>query len=173
MSFGPILRQNATVVPNALRRRFKLLSDLLGDGQTSWFSQRLQFETQTAVYTSAFYDGTSLDQTTFGLVIVPSEGVGLQEAEAALDKAIADFIDQGIDIEQLERLKKQFRAAEIYAQDSVQGLANAYGRALTSGLTLEDIRAWPDIVQSIQPDEILSGCAVKSLTSANLLQVGC
>lgn len=134
----------------------KLLSDLLGGGQTSWFSQKLQFETQTAVYTSAFYGGTSLDQTTFGLVIVPSEGVGLEEAEAALDKAVADFIDQGIDIEQLERLKKQFRAAEIYAQDSVQGLANAYGRALTSGLTLEDIRAWPDIVQSIQPEEILA-----------------
>ncbi|HAL76399.1 MAG TPA: hypothetical protein DCM70_07270 [Rhodobacteraceae bacterium] len=90
------------------------------------------------------------------MVIVPSEGVGLEAAEAALDKAVADFIDQGINIEQLERLKKQFRAAEIYAQDSVQGLANAYGRALTSGLTLEDIRAWPDIVQSIQPDEILA-----------------
>ena len=44
----------------------------------------------------------------------------------------------------------QFRASEIYNRDNTQGMANAYGRALTSGLRLEDIYAWPDIVQASQ-----------------------
>jgi zinc protease len=38
----------------------------------------------------------------------------------------------------------------------VNGLANAYGRALTSGLTLDDIHAWPDIIQSITVEEIMT-----------------
>ena len=58
------------------------LANLLGgDGATSLLGQKLQFETRTAVYASAFYSGTSLDDTTFGLIVVPAEGVGLQQAE--------------------------------------------------------------------------------------------
>jgi zinc protease len=54
-----------------------LLAEVLGgSGQTSVLAQKLQFDTQVAVYTSAFYGGVSLDNTTFGLIIVPAEGVG-------------------------------------------------------------------------------------------------
>jgi zinc protease len=61
-----------------------------------------------------------------------------------------------VDEAQLNRLKTQYRAAGIYAQDNVNGLANAYGRALTSGLTPQDIHEWPDIIQSITAEEILA-----------------
>jgi zinc protease len=70
-----------------------ILAALLGgDGQTSHLARALQFDSQTAVYTSAFYDGTSIDDASFGLVVVPSPGVTLAEAEAALDAALADFL---------------------------------------------------------------------------------
>ena len=118
-------------------------------------TQKLQFETQTAVYAGAFYNGMALDDTTFGLIVVPSEGVSLQEAEDAMDKTVLEFIEAGVDDEQLARLKMQFRASEIYARDNVKGLANAYGAALTSGLQLQDIEAWPDIVQGVTAEEII------------------
>ena len=132
-----------------------LLAEILGGGQTSVLTQKLQFETQTAVYAGAFYNGMALDDTTFGLIVVPSEGVSLQEAEDAMDKTVLEFIEAGVDEEQLARLKMQFRASEIYARDNVKGLANAYGAALTSGLQLQDIEAWPDIVQGVTGEEII------------------
>ena len=122
-----------------------LLADILGDGQASVLQRKLQFETQEALYASASYSGVSLDTTSFAVYIVPSADVSLEDAEAALDRAIAEFMEEGVDEAQLDRLKTQYRAAGIYAQDNVNGLANAYGRALTSGLTLQDIHEWPDI----------------------------
>jgi zinc protease len=82
--------------------------------------------------------------------------VTLADAEAAMDKAFADFLEQGVDESQLERIKLQLRASEIYARDNVDGIANRYGRALASGLTVEDVQAWPDILQAVTADEIIA-----------------
>ena len=43
----------------------------------------------------------SLDDTTFNLVIVPTQDVSLEEAEAALDGAVAEFIEEGVDADHL------------------------------------------------------------------------
>ena len=133
-----------------------LLAELLGgSGVTSFMGQRLQFETQNAVYTGAFYRGLSFDDTTFGVIIVPTEGRSLAQAEADLDEVLAAFMVEGVDEDQLARIKMQIRASEIYADDSTQALARRYGAALTSGLTVDDIEAWPGVLQSVTPDQIL------------------
>lgn len=133
-----------------------LLAQVLGSGPNSVLAEKLQFGTEQAVYVSAFYSGVSLDDTTFGLVIVPSQDVSLEEAEAALDGAVRDFMKEGVKPEHLERIKMQLRAEQIYARDSADSVANRYGRALTSGLTVEDVRAWPDILQAVTEEEILA-----------------
>jgi zinc protease len=137
-----------------------LLAEVLGgSGQTSVLARKLQFDTQVAVYASAFYGDVSLDDTTFGLVIVPAEGVSLADAEAALDTAVAEFLDEGIDDDQLERIRTQIRASLIYQEDDIQSLARTYGMALTSGLTVEDVEGWPDILKSVTEEEILDAAA--------------
>ncbi|KUJ78827.1 M16 family metallopeptidase [Ruegeria profundi] len=133
-----------------------LLSELLGGGTTSYLNEKLQFEQQKVVYAGAFYRGVSLDDTTFDLLVVPAQGVSLQEAEDAMDQAVADFIAEGVNQDDLDRIKMQLRAAQIYARDNVDGIGNRYGRALTSGLTVEDVQAWPDILQAVTGDEIIA-----------------
>ncbi len=134
-----------------------LLAEVLGgSGTTSYFAKKLQFETQVAVYSSAFYSGQSLDDANFGLVIVPTEGVSLADAEKAMDDAVAQFMEEGVDSADLERIKMQIRASEIYSQDDVGSLARSYGAALTSGLTVEDVKAWPDILQAVTEEDILA-----------------
>lgn len=134
-----------------------LLAELLGGSQTtSVLARKLQFESQNSVYASAHYRSRSLDETVFSVVNVPAEGVTLDEAEAALDQAIAEFIEEGVDPVQLARLKNQYRASQIYAQDSISGLANRYGAALASGLTVADVQAWPDILQAVTDEDIIA-----------------
>lgn len=138
-----------------------MLAELLGgNGQTSVLGRKLQFEQQKAIYTSAFYDGTSLDQTAFGLVIVPSDGVSLAEGEALLDKAVAEFVEEGVDVEQFERIKMQLRASLIYERDNVQSLANLYGSALTQGLTVKDVQDWPQVLQDVTAEEVIAAAAL-------------
>ncbi len=133
-----------------------LLAELLGGSTTSYLNEKLQFEQQKVVYAGAFYRGVSLDDTTFDLLVVPAEGVSLQEAEDAMDQTVADFIAEGVNEDDLDRIKMQLRASQIYARDNVDAIGNRYGRALTSGLTVEDVQAWPDILQAVTGDEIIA-----------------
>ncbi len=137
-----------------------LLAQVLGGSSTtSVLAEKLQFETQQALYAGASYGGLSLDDTTFSLFMIPSEGISLEDGEAALDQAVAEFMKEGVDPEDLARIKMQIRASEIYAQDNVSGLARTYGAGLTSGLTVADIQAWPDILQAVTEEDILAAAA--------------
>ena len=133
-----------------------LLAELLGGGQTSVLNQALQFEAKQAVYTAAWYSPTSLDDTTFTVLVVPAPGVSLRAAEDAMDSVLAQFMQDGVDSDHLKRIKRQMHASQIYARDDVETLANRYGRALSSGLTVQDIQDWPDIVQSVTEEEIMA-----------------
>ena len=131
------------------------LAELLGGSSfTSALGTALQFDEEIALYTSAGYDGSSLDTSTFSLVVMPQKGVTLSEAEAAMDRVVADFMEAPIDPERLESIRTQLRASEVYAKDNVDGLARRYGAALTQGLTIEDVQAWPDILQAVTEDDI-------------------
>ncbi len=134
-----------------------VLAELLGgNGQTSVLARALQFDTQTAVFTSAFYDGTSIDDGTFGMVVMPAQGVSLQDAEAALDKVLADFLAKGPDPAALERIRTQVRANEIYARDDVESLANRYGRELSVGLTMTDIDTWDEALAAVTAEDVMA-----------------
>ena len=137
-----------------------ILAELLGgSGQTSVFARALQFDTQTAIYSSAFYDGTSIDDATFGLVVVPVPGISLQQAEDAMDQVIADFLRDGPDPAALARIKTQVRAATIYAKDDVQGLARMYGAELSIGLSLADIQGWDAALDAVTLDDVRAAAA--------------
>ncbi len=131
-----------------------LLAELLGGGQTSVMTQKLQFESQTAIYAGSWYSATTLDDTTFNMLIVPSPGVDMQDAEDAMDQVVTDYLAEGIDEAHLARIKMQLRASQIYERDNVESTANRYGRALTAGLSIADIQAWPEVLQSITSEDI-------------------
>jgi zinc protease len=133
-----------------------LLADVLGGGSTSILAESLQFDSQVAVHTSAYYRGKSLDDTTLSFFVVPAPGVSLRDAEDALDRTLAEFLEDGVNPEQLERIKMQARASQIYTRDDVSALANRYGRALTQGLTVQDVQSWPEILQSVSADDIMA-----------------
>ncbi|MEO1313452.1 MAG: hypothetical protein AAFV27_06200 [Pseudomonadota bacterium] len=71
--------------------------------------------------------------------------------EARLDAAVASFVP---DAEALARAQTRIRASQVYALDRQSSRAQRYGVALTAGLTLEDIDAWPEVLQSITVEDI-------------------
>lgn len=131
-----------------------ILAEALGGGTTSMLAERLQFEDRLAVYTGASYGGTSLDATTFDVIVAPAPGVTLDQAEAAMDEVLTEVAETGIDPDQLARIKRQVRADQIYVRDDVERLANRYGRALTQGLEVADVQAWPEVLQSVSAEEV-------------------
>jgi zinc protease len=133
-----------------------VLAEILGGSSfTSVLAEELVFEREIALNAGAGYDGMSLDDTTFTLSVLPKPGTGLDEAEEALDAALAAFLEAGPTEEQMDRVRTRLRAAEIYARDSVEGLARRYGAALSQGLTVEDVAEWPELLQSVTAEEVV------------------
>ena len=143
-----------------------MLAEILGGSSaTSVLGTTLQTETKEAVYAAAFYSGMSYDDTSFGLIMVPRPGLSLQEAEDAMDRVVAQFIEDGVDQGHLDRVKTQIRASKIYEQDDVGGIAREYGASLTSGLTIQDVQEWPSILQAVTGEDIIA--AAKKVLNRN------
>jgi zinc protease len=133
-----------------------LLAEILGGAsQNSILTRDLEIDAQRSLFTGAYYNPTTLDQTTFSLVNMPVPGLSMQQAEDDLRRVIADFLENGIDPDHFERLQFQVAAAQIYAQDDVGTIARAYGAALTSGLTVADQQAWPDVISATTIDDVM------------------
>lgn len=143
-----------------------ILSELLGgSGITSVLGRELQLEQKIAVSAASFYGGVSVDPRTFGLFVVPTPDVSLTEAEAALDASLERFLAEGPDPDHLARIKTQIRAADIFERDNTHDFARRYGAALTSGLTIEDIDAWSDVLDAVTAEDVLA--AAKTVFNLN------
>lgn len=140
----------------------QMLAAILGGSeQTSVLERALTYDEGLSVTAWAGYMGTALDHGTFSLGIVPVEGVGLEQAEAALDRTLAAFIETGVDPVQFERVRRQVRAQEVFQLDDAAARARSIGSALTSGLTLEDSTGWLAALQAVTPDQVIA--AARSL----------
>ncbi len=152
--------QRSYVVPSASTAKageseaLEVLSQILGSGNNSRMHRRLVVEKPVAVSAGAWYQGAALDQTRFAVYGSPRADVTLPELEAAIDGVIAEIVKDGVTNDELERAKIKLVADVVYAQDSQATMARWYGAALTSGLTVEGLKTWPDRVQKVSPDQV-------------------
>jgi zinc protease len=131
-----------------------VLAQILGGGSNSRLNRALVMEQRVATSTGAWYQGTSLDDSRFGVTGTPAAGVTLEKVESAIDAVIADFLDKGPTADELERSKSRMIADYIYAQDNQATLARMYGAALTTGSTVEDVLARPERLRAVTAEQV-------------------
>lgn len=153
MYLAPVRRAGDQAQAAALQMLAALLG---GSSTTSVLERRLNFEQGIALSAWAGYNGMSRDYGTFTLGIAPVDGVSLEDAEAALDAVVAEFLENGVDQAQFDRVRRQIRASEIYALDDVQGRARQYGVGLSIGLGVDDIDGWVDALDAVTPDDVIA-----------------
>jgi len=131
-----------------------VLAQLMGSGSNSYLYRALVIDRPLAVSAAAGYQGTSLDPTQFQISVSPKPGVEFSQIEQTIDGVISDLAQNLVRAEDLERVKTQLIAEAIYAQDNQATLARWYGGALTSGLSIDDIRSWPDRIRAVTADQV-------------------
>ena len=132
----------------------EVLAHILGGGNNSRLNRSLVEEKGVAVSAGAGYQGTSLDPTRFSVFGTPANGHTLAQVEAAIEAVITELADKGVTAEELERSKTRLIADSVYAQDNQSTLARWYGSALTTGLTVESVRTWPDRIRAVTADAV-------------------
>ncbi len=130
------------------------LAYMLGGGATSALYETLVVDDKLAVGAGAYYLGSAVDDTRLWIYATPAPDVGLEELDAAIDGVLKRFVDHPIDDEHLQRAKTRLIADAIYAQDSQASLARWYGEALATGLTIDDVIAWPARMEAVTAADV-------------------
>ena len=131
-----------------------VLAQLMGNGSNSYLYRALVIDRPLAISASAGYQGTSLDDTQFMISVSPKPGVDFAQVEQVVDSVISDIAQNTARAEDLERVKTQLIAEAIYAQDNQAALARWYGGALTTGLSIDDLRSWPDRIRAVTAEQV-------------------
>jgi zinc protease len=131
-----------------------VLAQLMGGGSNSYLYRALVIDRPLAISAGAGYQGTALDPSQFSISVTPKPGVEFAQIEEAIDKVIADVAQNTARAEDLERVKTQLIAEAIYAQDNQATLARWYGGALSTGLSIDDIRSWPERIRAVTAEQV-------------------
>jgi len=129
-------------------------AQLLGGDQTSTLYRVLVEQKKLATEAGANYDGYARDAGEFYVYAVPRPGVSLEALEKAVDQVLSVSALALPRDSELARAKTQLIASVTYRRDSQFALANAYGQALTIGLTVDDVNEWPSRIRAVNAESV-------------------
>ena len=130
--------------------------DVLGGGRTSRLYQALVEDQKIAVEASAGAWLSLHDRAPAVLSASPSDGVSLEDLEAAYMAVVADVLENGFTEAEVERSRNSLAASSIYQRDSQSSMANLYGRTLAVGGTVEDVMSYPDDIRAVTREEAIA-----------------
>ena len=132
----------------------QVLSEILGGGSTSLLYRGLVVDQAVAVSAGSWYSGSVRGPGSFGFYVSPRGGVDLDVAEDSLRTAVDRILSDGITEDEVTRAITRLQDAAVTALDSLSGPANQIGRALTVGIPLSEIEAWPDRIGAVTVDQV-------------------
>ncbi|WP_169567733.1 M16 family metallopeptidase [Sneathiella limimaris] len=136
-------------------RALEVLDEILSGGTTSRLYSELVRKQKVAAGAGCYYDSGSYDPSIFVFWAAPVNGSSLQDVEKAVWNVINDVLEKGVTESELSEAKDRMLAAAIYARDDLNGAANLFGRALTSGVKMQDIVNWPEQISKVTQEDIL------------------
>jgi len=136
-----------------------ILAEILGGGTTSRLYRDLVVDQGIAASAGTFYQSNQLGDTMLGFYGSPRGEVTLDQIEAALDRAIASVVADGVTAAEVASAKRRLIAATIFAEDNASTLARALGTAIATGETIEDAQNWPLAIDAVTVEDVNAAAA--------------
>ena len=130
-----------------------VLSNILS-GTTGRLYRTLVVERMLAAHTGVYYDDFYFDKTQFYIYATPALGADIAALEAAIDAEIDRVLHEGVTSEEVESAKTRVKAEAVFASDSLYMVANIFGDAFTSGVSVEEVESWFDRIDAVTPEQI-------------------
>jgi zinc protease len=102
----------------------------------------------------AGYDNVSRGPSVFVLEGTPAAGVTTAQLEAALRAEVAKIASDGISEEELQRVKTQLIASQIYKRDSIFGQAMEIGVLEMSGISYKNIDRMQEKLRAVSAQQV-------------------
>lgn len=148
----------------------EVLAYVLDGGQSARFEKSLVRDQQLAASIWTSYDATTrLDGlVTFGGS--PSQGVSTDELITGLDEQLSLVRTTLVSQLELDRVKAQLKAADVFERDSVFYQAMKIGRLVTVGLNWDLEESWLENISTVTPEQVMA-VAQKYLVANNATTV--
>ena len=132
----------------------EILEDIMGGGPTTRLYRALVVDQKIASNAGMSISNDSYDEGRGFVYATPLPGVPPETVQVALEQELRKVIAEGVTAEELKAAKDQITAQAVYALDSVTGPAMIFGRALTSGQSIDDVEYWVRDMQAITAADI-------------------
>lgn len=133
----------------------EILAGVLNGNASARLNQNLVRQSQIAVYVDAAYDMVQRGrQSIFVLDATPSEGKSVAELEAAILNEIEKIKIGGVTEEELQRVKAQVIAADVYQRDSMFYQAMQIGNLETAGFSWRILKGYPAKLQAVTAEQV-------------------
>jgi zinc protease len=152
---APSRHTSVTGGPESLHSyALEVLSGVIGGGATSQIYKSLIVDQGLAVSAGAGYGPGSLGPSRFYFYASPAPGVSMETLEKAMEQEVNKLLEQGVQDQDVKRVKKSMIAEAVYARDSLSAGARVLGSALASGRTIEDVEQWPHRIEEVTLDQV-------------------
>jgi zinc protease len=132
----------------------QVLSEILGGGSTSRLYRRLVVEKAVATAAGASYDALDRGPSEFEIYALPRPGISVDQLAEAVTAEINAVLVDGVTDEEVQAAKKRLQASATYALDSLSAGARIFGTGLASGISIEDVDAWPDRIGAVTREQV-------------------
>jgi zinc protease len=132
----------------------QILAGVLDGNDSARLNKHLVREQQIASNAGAGYDATSRGPGLFTLEATPSTGKTVNDVEAALRLEIALLLKEGVSQEELQRVKAQVVAGEVYKRDSLFYQAMQIGQMESIGLGYRAIPLMLERLQAVTAEQL-------------------
>ncbi len=129
-------------------------AELLGGGPTSRLSRALVHDQSLATGAGASYDSSAIDLESFWVYASPRPGVEVPALEAAVEKLLRETLAAGFTDEEVARAKARMADAAVFARDSLQSGARAFGMAFATGRDVAYVEAWPQRLAAVTTAQV-------------------
>jgi len=131
-----------------------MLESVLSGNPAARLPQRLVKTDRLATSAGASYDGIGRGPGFFYLSGTPVSGRTAAEMEQALRREVRRVVEQGVSEEELNRVKAQAIAAQVYERDSMFFQARQIGWLETVGLSYRDLDVWIEKLQKVSAEQV-------------------
>jgi len=132
----------------------EIMVGVLDGSESARLNKHLVREQQIASAVGVGYDSASRGPGLITLEATPSTGKTIGEVEAALRQEIASLVKDGVSTEELQRVKAQVRAGEVYKLDSVFYQAMQIGQMESIGLGHKTLPLMLEKLQAVTAEQV-------------------
>jgi zinc protease len=131
-----------------------MLAGILSGGASARFPQRLVREQQVAAKVSAGYNPAARISDIFIIDGTPTQEHTAEELEMAVRGEVQRLRDELVSVKELDRVKAQVMASEVYERDSIFYQAMKIGTVETIGLEWKVLDNYLENIQAVTAEQV-------------------